>query len=177
MTLLLTDDELSARHEELQKIRIHLDEDPLSNGLTGVNAKIAQVQGQKDRVSALLLEAIKNRSLAQILHDTSKGAYERRLYELLVTDADVMAQKTEKLRESMANTRISDLLMKTTYAEIDLVKADAYYKGLYQMYENLESANSNLSRQISVLQMGLEVGEIRREELGTLVHGKTLKIT
>lgn len=174
---LLTDEEYAARHAEMSVIRIQLDNDPLEKGLAGVNSKISQLQGQKDRVSQFLMEAIRNKAEAQILHDTYKGEYERKMYELLVTDADVQAQKTEKLRESMANTKISAVLLKVAMAEIDLVKADSHYKGLYQMYENLESANANLSRQISVLQMSMEVGEINRGEVSSLFTGKHIKIT
>ena len=140
---LLTDGEYAARQQEMMLIRISLDNDPLEKGLAGVNAKISQVQGQKDRVSQFLMEAIRNKAEAQILSDSAKGEYERKMYELLVTDPDVQAQKTEKLRESMANTKIASIVLKAAEAEIELVKADAHYKGLYQMYENLESVNQN----------------------------------
>jgi len=169
-------DEYEIRLQELQKVRIELLEDPVSSGLTSINRKIAELQGQKDRVSSLFLESIKNRAEAQILVDSKKGEYNRRLDELLATDPEVQNQKSEKLRISTANTKMAELVLEEHYAEKDYTQADVYYKCVQQVYNNLESANANLSRQISVIQMSLQIGEIRGDELKELTQGRRLKI-
>lgn len=173
--MLLTNDEYEVRFNELQKIKIHLDEDPIAHGLTSINKKISEIQAQKDRVSAILLEAIKNKTEATLLAEASKHEYDQKLNELLATDVEVQNQKSEKNRNAVANTKIPELVLKVHYAERDLAVAEAYYKCVQQIYTNLESVNSNLSRQISVIQMGLQVGDIDKEDLKGL-FGKQITI-
>jgi len=173
--MLLTPEEYDVRFDELQKVRIELDEDPVANGLASINKKIAQLQGQKDRVGKLLLEAIKNKTEAQLILDANKSAYERELDKLLATDVEVQNQKNEKSRTAVANTKVSEHVLQTHYAENDFTTADAYYKCVQQIYTNLESVNSNLSRQISVVQMGMQIGEVTRTDLGDL-FGKKMKL-
>ena len=170
--MLLTDEEIDIRLKELQKIRLDLDIDPVTNGLSGVNRKIAEVQSKKDLVNNLLIEAIQNKTEAQIMLDAKKNEHSRQLETLLLTDSEVQGQKTEKLRQAAANVKMPELVLGVFYAERDYVRADAYYKCVHQMYTNLESVNSNISRQISVIQMGLQIGEVRRGEFSDLLGKK-----
>jgi hypothetical protein len=173
---MLTEEEYDVRLGELQKIRIELDTDPLSSGLAGINKKIAELQGQKDRVNALFIEAITNRTQAEILSSSKENEYDRGLDRLLSSDIDVMNQKSEKLRVSTANTKMPELVLQVHYSKKDYEQADAYYKCVSQVYSNLESANVNLSRQISVIQMSLQVGEISKNEVAELWQGRTMKV-
>jgi len=173
--MLLADEEIETRLRELQKIKLDLDVDPIKNGLSGVNAKIAEAQQRKDLVNSLLIEAIQNKAEAQIMLDTRKGEHSRSLETLLLTDPEVQGQKTEKLRLAAANVKMPELVLQVFHAERDYARSDAYYKCVHQMYTNLDSVNSNISRQISVIQMGLQIGEINREEFSNL-FGKKIKV-
>ena len=173
--MLLTSDEIELRLLELQKVRIDLDGDPVASGLASINKKIAELQGWKDRVSALLIEAIKNKTEAQLLSESKKFEYDQQQNVLFATDPEVQNQKNEKSRTAVASTKMAEQVLQTHYAEKDLLAADAYYKCVQQVYMNLEGANSNLSRQISVVQMSLQVGELNREVVGDL-FGKTMRV-
>lgn len=166
--MLLTDQEYDARYKELQQIKIQLDPDPVQQGLASLNKKIAEIQAEKERVGALLVEALKNKSEANILLDAKKGDHARQLDTLLATDEEVKQQKSSELRKATANVRLKDLLTDLAYAELESQKADIYHKCVQQMYSHLESANTNLSRQISVIQMGIQLGEISREAASSL---------
>ena len=158
--MLLTDEDYEKRYKELSTVKIELDPDPLSTGLPSINRKIAELQSQRERVNAMLIEAIKNKSEANILFDAKKGDHGRQLENLLATDQDVKVQKSSELRKATANVKLKDLVIDMAYSELEAQKADAYYKCVQQMYGHLESANMNLSRQISVIQMGVQIREI-----------------
>lgn len=175
--MVLTDTEIQKRLEEVSLIRIELSPDPVSEGLGSLNQKISELQGYKDRVSALLVEAIKNRADAEILQESVRGEYSRKLDSLIASDADVLAQKNEKSRTAMANTKMPELVLQVVGVEQDFAKAEAYYKCIQQIYGNLESANSNLSRQISVIQMAANIGEIHPEAFTDIFKGKKMKLS
>ncbi len=166
--MLLTDDEYRNRYEELRKVKIELDPDPVKEGLQSINKKIAQVQGEKERTSALLIEAIKNRAEASILYDAKKGEHQRNLDVLLSSDEEVKGQKSAELRKATANVKLQQIVLDMAHTELDYQKADAYYKCVQQMYSHLESANMNISRQISVIQMGVQLREIGPEAARSL---------
>lgn len=174
--MLLSIEEREKRLTEVFKINVPLDADPVAYGLSPINAKIAELQAQKDRVNTLFLEAIKNRHEAQSIVDEVQFNYDNKLETLLATNAEVQGQKSEALRKAVANTKIVQEVLDLHHAQQDLSDADSYFKQIQQSYSHLEGVNSSLSRQISVIQMSLQVGEINREELNGL-FGKKLAVT
>lgn len=173
--MLLTDADYESRYEELQTVKIQLDADPVKEGLGSINKKIAEIQGEKERVGALLIEAIKNKSEANIVYDAKKGDHGRQLDALLAGDEEVKMQKSSELRKATANVKLKDLVTDLAYTELDAQKADVYYKCTQQMYSHLDSANMNLSRQISVIQMGIQLGEVSKEVASNL-FGREVKV-
>ena len=88
--------------------------------------------------------------------------------KMLATDPEVQNQKSEKLREATAQTKMAETVLKKHYASLELMDSESYYKQMQHAYENLEAANSGLSRQISVIQMAMQIGEINRSDLGDI---------
>jgi len=173
---MLTNDEYKARLEEVQSVTVTLDDDPINQGLQSINKKIATVQRAKDRIGHLLVESIKNRAECQIILDGKKAEYNIELDHLLATDMDVQAQKSEALRKATANTKMADVVLQMHYAEKDFTTADAYHKCVNQIYANLESVNSNLSRQVSVIQMGISIGEVNGDTFKELFQGRSINV-
>jgi hypothetical protein len=149
----LTEEQLSERLEELKTIKFDLDVDPVSKGLNSLNAKIAEVQANKSRVSYLVGEAMQNTAAHKIEEESIRGEYERSLEMILATDQQVAAQKSAEMRNTHAKMKMPDLVLKLHHAEIASIRADWYMKILQNVHSNLESANNNLSRQITVIQM------------------------
>jgi hypothetical protein len=179
--MLLTDQDYQVRLDRIKEIKIHLDPDPVSIGLASLNAKISETQAQKDNVNSMFVEAIHNRAEAKIVFESRNTELEMQINSLLATDNDVKAQKTGELRSALASTKCADLELKKHHAELDFIRADSYCNIAQQVYKNIESAFESLSRQITVIQMGVELGEIRRDDLGTNKYtpqqGKQITIT
>jgi hypothetical protein len=172
---LLTENEMQERLSEVATLRVALDPDPMANGLTSVNKKIAELQLYKDRLSYLITEALHNQNTSEVLYETIKGEYDRELEILLATDSQVMTQKSAEMRNATAKQRIPEKVLKVHRAEIDHLKAQGYLNVLKNIYGNLESCNSNLSRQITVLQMSMQLNGIQRSANGEYQAGQITK--
>ncbi len=165
---MLTDVDYELRYKELQGVTIQLDPDPVQKGLVSINKKSAEIQGEKEKGGALLIEAIKNKSEANIHLDAKKGDHSRQLDGLLAGDEEVKAQKSAELRKATANVKLKDLVTDLAYTELDAQKADVYHKCVQQVYSQLDSANMNLSRQMSVIEMEIKIQEISKKAPSSL---------
>lgn len=161
--MLLKDEEYAERYKRITDIKMQLEENPIKDGILSMNKRIAEIQTKKDQVGQLLVEAIKNKAEASILLDAKKGDHSRQLDGLLASDEEVKVQKTAELRKATANVKLKDLVTDLAYTELDAQKADVYHKCIQQIYSQLESANTNLSRQISIIEMGIQIGEVKKK--------------
>lgn len=160
--ILLTEQQIADRLQEISQVRMALDPDPTANGLGSLNRKLSEIQLHKDRVSYLVTEALHNSNLAEIEHTKVQGDYDRQLQTLMATDSTVMAGKSAEARTSLANQKMPQLVLKVHDAKVEMLKASGYLNVLKNIYSNLESCNSNLSRQITVLQLSTQIGEVQR---------------
>lgn len=163
-------------YEELPNYQVKLDADPLSKGLGSLNEKLADVQGKKDRVSTILIASVQNRQECEELLQDKKKVYEDALENILRTDSRIIELKSEKLRTSAANEHLKKELTEVLEAEKRYNRSDNFYKNVRHIYDNLESVNSNISRQIAIVESMIKIGEIARplpaEIEGRQVHLK-----
>jgi hypothetical protein len=96
---------------------------------------------------------MKNLAEHEILKDVAQNEHDRQQDLLIATDATVQAQKSAEQRSIHARLKMPEMVLKLHHADIALLKASWYLKCLQLVASNLESANSNLSRQITVIQM------------------------
>jgi hypothetical protein len=149
----LSEEQMAKNLEDVKRVRVELDPDPVVKGLASLNYKIAELQIAKDHVSGLLLEAMKSMAEHEILKDIAQNAHDRQLDLLVATDASVQAQKSAEQRSIHARMKMPELVLSLHHEEVASLKASWYMKCLQLVASNLESTNSNLSRQITVIQM------------------------
>lgn len=159
----LTDEQMAEKLEDVKKVQIYLDDDPVSKGLVSLNNKLAEIQLAKEKVTRMILEAMKNMAENEILKEVAQNEHDRKQDFLIATDAAVQAQKSAEQRSIHARLKMPELVLKLHHATIAETKASWYLKCLQLVSSNLESANSNLSRQITVIQMdqNLQGGGVR----------------
>lgn len=163
------------RYERLKQMSLTLDPDPVIMGLTSLTAKLSEVQELRNRVGVAMAEAIQNSSEVEIENKTIRNQLDTQMYSLMISDEYVKGQKTDKLREAAAQTKVPELVVQMHHKDVDLIRAEAYGKFVKQIHDNLEAANSNLSRQISVIQMSIQLGEIDPSLLPTSVTLKNAR--
>jgi len=152
----------SEYYTELASMHVALDEDPASIGIGSINRKIASIHAYKERTAAILTEAIANTYEREKGHRLLKLDYDLKFEKLLISDDQIKNLKSEGLRTAACNAKLPDEFLKMTSAEIDLNDSEGFLKVVQAKLNQLESANSNLSRQISVIELQVEVGEISR---------------
>lgn len=152
----------SELRRELASITISLDSDPAATGIGALNAKIAEVHALKERVAAILSEAIANVAERERTHQEAKITYEAKYDAILNGSKNIQEMKSDALRKAACNSQLPDDFAKTNATKIDLGDAESFQKLVQAKYNLLDSANTNISRQISVIQLQMEVGEINR---------------
>lgn len=147
---------------ELASIRIDLDSDPAATGIGNLNVKIAEVHALKGRVAGMLSEAIANVAERDRTYQEYKILYEAKFDAILNQDPEIRNLKSEGLRTAACNAKLPDEYAKVNASKIDLADAESFQKIVQTKYNLLDSANTNISRQISVIQLQLDIGEVNR---------------
>ena len=147
--------------KELNASGVELNEDPSAVPLNKLNAQIAQCDAQKTRVATILSQAIVNENgldvLTKKINSLYKTEFDRRLPQSPVKDFS-----NKELREGACNSILAELRGVVHAVEGSLSQAKTFTKVVQNELTKLDSTNKNISRQITVLQIQIEIGEITR---------------
>jgi len=147
---------------EVQQTGVALSEDPGSSGLYVLNTQIAKIDAQKTRVASILSEAIENEDVLQSLHKKALGVYKRE-FDFHLPKSPVKDFPNAASREAACNTLLKNLKELVNDIEGSLSNAKTFTKIVTNEFNKLDSTNKNISRQITVIQHQLELGEIQRQ--------------
>ena len=148
--------------KEVQQTGVALSEDPSSSGLHVLNAQIAKIDAQKTRVASILSKAIENEDALQSLHKKILGVYKRE-FDSHLPESPVRDFPNAASREAACNTLLKNLKELVNDIEGSLSNAKTFSKVVTNELNKLDSTNKNISRQITVIQHQLELGEIQRQ--------------
>lgn len=150
-------------YTELNNAGIHLDDDPTQYGLKHLNEQIARIDSQKNRISYLLTKAIKNENDIDQVCSLIDRTYKKRRSETLLTK-EVTELASQNLRDAAVEKELSGLLDQQNDIQQCLSKAKTFTKIVKQAFDALEGTNRNISRQITIIQAMIELGEVARRE-------------
>jgi len=148
---------------ELQDMGVSLNEDPSAFGLSSLNVQIAKVDAQKTRTAAILGIAITNESRIEVWSKKLNAIYKRE-FDSRLPKSPIREFSNKELREAACNTLLSELTKAIDAVDGSLAQAKAFTKFVQNTLDKLDSTNKNISRQITVLQIQIDVGEIQRKE-------------
>jgi len=147
--------------KELNTQGVALNEDPGAVPLNQLNAQIAQVDAQKTRAATIFSQAIVNEDglnvLVKKINAIFKAEFDSRLPQSPVKDFS-----NKELREGACNTLLAELKSAVLAIEGSLTQAKTFTRVVQNELGKLDSTNKNISRQITVLQTQIEIGEIQR---------------
>jgi hypothetical protein len=163
---MLTKEDYKSRLTEiaLLKDKIQLDKDPVAAGLPSFNSKLAELQAIRERVTALLTEAIWNKTNAQSQLNDAEYDYETKSHALGVTEP-IQKLKSKEIRESQISVTLTSELGVLHKAQKEHLFAETYLKNVYAIEKELEIKNDNLLQQIKTVQIMLHVDPALRDEL------------
>lgn len=146
---------------EMAGYGVPLNEDPSAASLTELNTQIAKVDAQKTRVANILSSSLKNENDLESLYRQIEQIYKREFDSRLI-QSPVKDFSNKESRESACNTLLAPLKELLDSVNGSLISAKAFTKIVYHELGKLDSTNKNISRQITVLQTQIEIGEIQR---------------
>ena len=144
---------------ELNSAGVTLDEDPVEYGLTNLNVKIAQIDGQKNRVSFILTLAIKNENDIDQICAFIDRAYKKHAANTLLKP-EIADLANQGLRDAAVLKELKDLVDQHSDMQRCLSEAKTFTKIVRQTFETLDSTNKNISRQLTTVQAMIDLGEV-----------------
>lgn len=148
--------------KELKEYIVELDSDPSSVGVGSLNEKIAKVDGYMGRTVTILMNAIANESKHNSLFGDIQELYNKYL-RIQLRQEDVAKLSNQNLRQAAAEDKIVDIGKLKYTAEKALNAAKTHTKICREKLNSLDSTNKDISRQITVIQTQIEIGEIQRK--------------
>lgn len=151
----------SRYRKELKSAVVQLPEDPAASGLNVINKKIADINALKDRVVTITSMAIHNQEqIKQIRDATSEVCADARF--LLLRRRKIKSLPNQQLREAAVNHYLRTLIDFRQKVDFAYRRARLFMQECRRRMDRLESTYKALSRQLTVIQMQLEIGEIQR---------------
>lgn len=146
---------------EMAQMNVILDEDPETAGLSALNVKIAHIDALKTRAAVILNFAISNESKIDLLNKQMQALYKRE-FDMRIITIPVTLFSSKELREAACNTLLGELKELQSAIEGTVFLAKVFTRKANNTLAQLDSSNKNISRQITVIQTQIEIGEIQR---------------
>lgn len=147
--------------KEIKNYTVYLDPDPTAAGLASLNAKISQVDAFRSRVATVLGDAIENESKLDAIVRDAKRMYATQ-YDAWMLTPPVSDYKNKEQRVAAAEYVMALLKEFVDTIENSMDLAKSFTAQVKSVAEKLNSTNMNISRQVTVIQLQNEIGEIRR---------------
>jgi len=138
--------------EELRKYSVEIPENP-EKSTEELSLLLSKIQSYKNRVSALLVEALWEKASLEAALNAAETSYEAEKNALLATDPDITSKKSSDMREAAVNVRLAEKLSILNKAIVEKTMIDAYLKCIQQVYDNLDSASDSIGKQIQLLSL------------------------
>jgi len=141
---------------------IELSEDPVEGGISKLNGIIAQIDAQKTRVANIVNQSIKNESDLEVLYRKTLGVYKRE-FDTRLPQPPCSDFSNAGAREACCNSLLENLVKLKLAVEGSYHQSKTFTKMAQNDLNKLDSTNKNISRQITVLQLTMDIGEIQRQ--------------
>lgn len=126
---------------EMENMVVELRQSPTTDDLS---EGLANAQGYKDRLSEIYMMALREHKLRQ------------RAGELLLDAFNVISNAKS------ADKRRGEAIMKYSMMMIHMDAAETFLKEVEHIIQNIKSTMEAISRQVSIIQLQLQLGEVRK---------------
>ena len=155
------DQAISLRPAEFSHLQVRLPEDPVSEGMAHVHRLLSAVQEKQDTCKNFILRSLQYRGRFESLRSRMESIYERRSAKILMSMESVQALRNAALQRAA----VDQILVRERRVLDDVTRKLEEVKSILEMgrvvMENLQSTDRNLSRQIKVILVQVEIGEIK----------------
>lgn len=139
---------------------IKLDSDPVSAGLSSINEKIAEIANKRSKITRITNNVISLKQKKELALDTAKSLYKVRLDSLIVNDDEVKSGKSKEERNTIAKSKLLENQQIIDKLKNDVNKINSIFECCKNCSKTLDVAKESISRQLSVINKQIEIGEI-----------------
>lgn len=116
-------------------------------------AKVAEIQNAKNVALDLLIDAMRNQATKEANLKNLEAEHEIEMQSLMANDPEVKTAKSADLRESIANVKLADLVLRIHHAKMDSLAATGFKLTVEKFHDNLRSLSTSVEQQISLAQL------------------------
>lgn len=145
---------------QLSKMNIPLDHDPISKGLNSFNQKLADIQRAKDLTCELMFRVINLKNSIENMQIKMEKYIIERKSEVLDSNPDIQDLKNQAMRDLALEKplKVERDLWLTICQLVTIIKG--YHETVKSQLSNLESTNNNIKKQLEVVDQMITIGEI-----------------
>ena len=147
---------------ELKKLEVKLPIDPVKSGLNELHRLLAAVQDYQDICAKHLRSAIWLRGKWEQLSANVELLYSQRSARVLMEMPSIQSLRNATLQQAGVSTILSTEKSLLDSCTSNLEEVKAFHDICRITFENLQETNKNLSRQIKVIDIQVEIGEVPR---------------
>lgn len=147
---------------EIQALKVNLTAaNPVDTGLQTFHTILVTIQQNKDRLAEITNEAYRDLAVWNdgLYHVMRFYSFNR---NVLLEDPMVSDLKNRELQTAAIDRTLNEIVDARVYCEhqVDVIKM--FLKQCDNVYNNLKSTNDNISRQITVIDQQMAIGEIKK---------------
>lgn len=154
--------EFSEVISELQSIDLKLLDHP-DEDLFGFNELYAEVQSYISRVTSIILSLREEKQVWLTFKYQADKLFSKMRYNLLSTRDDIKMLKSQELREASIFTELSQVIDIQSIIERSLSDLDYLVKQCEIKRDDLDKANTNMSRQQRVIESMIGLGMLSKQ--------------
>lgn len=145
-------------YEELKGMQIKLDSNPIEFGPRRMNAHIAKVRSQLDRVEQIFLQVSQDLHVYKRELNESTALYELEKNHLLFNDMEVRSERSQKEREGKADTKLRDTLKKIRVLESRVYDLEQLMVVVKAKRTDLKDKQGRMRDQMKLIDHDLSMG-------------------
>jgi len=145
-------------YEELKRMQIKLDSNPIEFGPRRMNANIAKVRSQLDRVEQIFLQVSQDLHVYKREFNETRALYELEKNNLLFNDLDVRSERSQKEREGKADTKLRTYLDKMRTLELRVYDLEQLMVVIKAKRTDLKDKQGRMRDQMKLIDHDLSMG-------------------
>ena len=151
-------DRIEAVYQSLNKMKVHLDDDPLSYGPKRINSKISECREHLTRCNELFNAVSRDLHLYKRKHRVAETALKMQVRDLMANDPVIRAGRSIADREAMAYIKLSEQSNQVDKYSVVIGDLENVLSVIKANRSDLKDIQSRLRDQIKVCQEELTTG-------------------
>ena len=151
-------DRIESTYEELKKMEVRLDPNPIEYGPRRFNNRIAQVRALLSRVEQIFLQTSEDLHVFKRLINTKRALYELEKRDLMINDPKCRVGRSQNEREALADVQLRDQIESIQKLELAAHDLEALMVVIKAKRTDLKDIQGRMRDQMKLIEHDLGMG-------------------